>query len=59
MCKCVRRHNKACNSGRCQRAGGIKLRAPPGPFHPALHFIMLIRTDIGLLGRPSYQQINN
>ena len=34
MCKCVRRHNKACNSGRCQRAGGIKLRAPP--FHPTI-----------------------
>ena len=57
MCKCVRRHNKASNSGRCQRAGGIKLRAPP--FHPTIHFIMLIRTNIDLLGGPSYQQINN
>ena len=55
MCKCVRRHNKACNSGRCQRAGGIKLRAPP--FRRTKHFIMLIRTNIDLLGGPSYQQI--
>ena len=34
MCKYVRRHSKAYNSGRCQRAGGIKLRAPP--FHPTI-----------------------
>ena len=34
MCKYVRRHSKAYNSGRCQRAGGIKLQAPP--FHPTI-----------------------
>ena len=34
MCKYVRHHSKAYNSGRCQRAGGIKLRAPP--FHPTI-----------------------
>ena len=55
MCKCVSRHIYAHYSGQCQRAGGIKLRAPP--FRPTIHFIMLIRTNIDLLGGPLYQQI--
>ena len=49
----------ASNSGRCQRAGGIKLRAPL--FYPTtcIHIIMLIRTNIGPPGEPLYQQIND
>ena len=49
----------ACNSGRCQRAGGIKLRAPLFHLTTCIHIIMLICTNIDLLGGPSYPQITN